>query len=313
MKKLDTRKLTSTAIFLSLALMLSIIENMLPPIVPFLPQAKIGIANIVILTSILLLGKWQALVIVIMRALINAIFSGNPVAFIYSFTAGVISYGVMVGLVRTRVLSLVAISCLSAMVHNFVQVCVAAVMTETSAVFVYLPYLAVIGGTAGAFIGLACHYIIKKYPLNTLSDSFKGGDVNNAERADEPSTNQGDSVDSDNVIALNDAGETESSATYEVDAVSDAVVADANQSNSLDSDNGAEPSAVEKKGSNASDVDTATSASVDCTTEGNNSDNSCDSIASDVVNVIPSNSEEDTATSEMGAESCDNGKIDNAK
>ena len=186
MKRLDTKKMTSTAIFLSLALMLSIIENALPPLVPFLPQAKIGIANIVILTSILLLGKWQGLVIVMLRALVNAIFSGNPVGFLYSFTAGVVSYGVMVLLVRTRVLSLMAISCVSAMVHNLIQVCVASAMTGSTAVFVYLPYLAVIGGIVGALIGLVCHYIVKKYPLNTLTTEYDC-DTRDTDRSDETS------------------------------------------------------------------------------------------------------------------------------
>ena len=177
---MDTKKVTSTAIFLSLALMLSIIENLLPPLVPFLPQAKVGIANIVILTSILLLGRGQAFAIVVLRALINAIFSGNPVAFIYSFTAGVLSYGLMVLLVRSRVFSLVAISTVSAMFHNLIQVCVAAAMTESGIVFVYLPYLATVGGICGAVIGLICYFIIKKYPLNTLSDSMNGN-IENAE------------------------------------------------------------------------------------------------------------------------------------
>ena len=171
MRKIDTKKVTSTAIFLSLALMLSIVENLLPPLVPILPQAKIGIANIVILTSILLLGKWQALVIVIMRAFINAIFSGNPVAFLYSCSAGLVSYAVMVLLIKTRVLSLIAISSISAMVHNLIQVSVAALMTGSTAVFVYLPYLATIGGIAGAFIGLVSHYIVVKYPLSTLTSN----------------------------------------------------------------------------------------------------------------------------------------------
>lgn len=182
MRKTDTKKITSTAIFLSLAIMLSIVENALPPLVPFLPQAKIGIANIVILTSMLLLGNKQAYVIVIMRALINSIYQGNPVAFIYSFIAGTVSFIVMVLLIRSKVFSLIAVSAISAMTHNLMQVCVAAVMLSGTAVFAYLPYLIVVGGLAGGLTGLISYFVILKYPLNTLSSFY---DENNDKESNE--------------------------------------------------------------------------------------------------------------------------------
>ncbi len=179
--KNNSVKLTTTAIFLALAILLSIVENSLPPLIPFMPYAKVGIANIVILTSILLLGKGEAYLIVVMRCVINAIYQGNISAFAFSFTAGTVSYIVSVALLSLKAFSLVGISSISGITHNFVQVAVASLFTGSAAVFAYLPYLTLIGGAVGAFIGAISHYIIKKYPIETLNGSADAKKKNNAD------------------------------------------------------------------------------------------------------------------------------------
>lgn len=181
--KRRTLRLTTTAIFLALAILLSIVENSLPPLIPFMPYAKVGIANIVILTSILLLGKGEAYIIVVMRCAINAIYQGNIMAFAFSFSAGTVSYFVMVALISLKVFSLVGVSSISAITHNFIQVVVASFVTGSTAVFAYLPYLVIIGGIVGAFIGLISYYIVKKYPIETLvkTDDKKMNEKNDGE------------------------------------------------------------------------------------------------------------------------------------
>ena len=151
--KNNSVKLTTTAIFLALAILLSIVENSLPPLIPFMPYAKVGIANIVILTSILLLGKGEAYLIVVMRCVINAIYQGNISAFAFSFTAGTVSYIVSVALLSLKAFSLVGISSISAITHNFVQVAVGAISL----------------------------YIIKMYPIETLNGSADANKKNNAD------------------------------------------------------------------------------------------------------------------------------------
>ena len=62
-----------------------------------------------------------------------------------------------------------------------VQVAVASLFTGSAAVFAYLPYLTLIGGAVGAFIGAISHYIIKKYPIETLNGSADAKKKNNAD------------------------------------------------------------------------------------------------------------------------------------
>lgn len=125
-------------------------------------------------TAIFLLGKGEAYIMVIMRCAINAIYQGNIMAFAFSFSAGTVSYLVMVALISLKVFSLVGVSSVSAITHNFIQVVVASFITGSTAVFAYLPYLIVIGGIVGAFIGLISYYIVKKYPVGTLIGQDNG-------------------------------------------------------------------------------------------------------------------------------------------
>ena len=53
-----SRRLALSGLFLALALIVSLIENLIPPIVPALPYAKLGLGNVVLLACFLLVGVW---------------------------------------------------------------------------------------------------------------------------------------------------------------------------------------------------------------------------------------------------------------
>lgn len=158
-------RLAMLAIFSAMALILALFEYLLPPIVPVLPFAKVGISHIIIL-AVLIIMRWNdALIVFTIRSVFLAIFTGNPSMLLYSIPAGLISLVIMMTLLKTRKFSIPAISMASGSIHNLVQIIVAAAITGSFAVFAYLPYLMVFGAIAGLVTGMVCYLLIKKLPV----------------------------------------------------------------------------------------------------------------------------------------------------
>ena len=63
--KFNAKKVAIAGLFLALALIVSLIESYLPPIIPVLPYAKIGLGNVVLLACFLCLGVWEGYVVLV--------------------------------------------------------------------------------------------------------------------------------------------------------------------------------------------------------------------------------------------------------
>ena len=76
--KLTTRQLTLCAVLTAMALALSYLENFFPLSLAIpIPGIKLGLANIVTLFALYALGPGQALLILLARCLLGAVFAGN--------------------------------------------------------------------------------------------------------------------------------------------------------------------------------------------------------------------------------------------
>ena len=99
--KLTTRQLTLCAVLTAMALALSYLENFFPLSLAIpIPGIKLGLANIVTLFALYALGPGQALLILLARCLLGAVFAGNMNALIFSLLGGVTAMGVMIALSR---------------------------------------------------------------------------------------------------------------------------------------------------------------------------------------------------------------------
>ncbi|MGI6700992.1 MAG: Gx transporter family protein [Christensenellales bacterium] len=161
---INARRAAFTGVFTAVALIISLFEYLLPPIVPVLPYARAGISNIIILGAIFLIGVKEAYLIIIIKSVLTAVFMGNPQMILYSLPSGLISLTLMCLLIKTSKFSLTAISMSGGAVHNLVQLGVAAAITQSFAVFVYTPYLTGFGAVAGVATGIAGYMLIKKFP-----------------------------------------------------------------------------------------------------------------------------------------------------
>ncbi|MCC8169591.1 MAG: Gx transporter family protein [Oscillospiraceae bacterium] len=159
---MKTRKLTLCAMFLAAALIVFVIESQLPPLAP-IPGIKLGLANVIILMAIFVIGRKEALLINILRIVIGSIFAGNVMGFMYSLAGGLVSFAFMsiVSLFLGKD-KLWVISILGAIGHNIGQILVAWYVTELSYIFWYLPVLMISGIITGLFTGITAQLTLKR-------------------------------------------------------------------------------------------------------------------------------------------------------
>lgn len=151
----DARRITYIALFIAIATVLNIVEKAI--VIPgALPGIKLGLANIMTLLSIMMLGGKDAVLIVAIRCVLGAMIAGNPVSFLFSITGGLLSILVMALLwhfFKERV-SIIIVSMIGAVFHNIGQLLVAAVLVNSYYVYSILPVLMVSALATGYIIGL---------------------------------------------------------------------------------------------------------------------------------------------------------------
>lgn len=156
-----TKKLALMAVLAAIALTIFMLEAQLPAPVP-IPGVKLGLANIVTLTAMLILGRREAGAILAARIVMGAVFAGNPSAMLYSAAGGVLAYAAMcllVGVVPEK--RLWAVSAVSAVAHNMGQLLACVLVVKTPGVFIYAPALIVSGVITGVFTGFGAMYLVR--------------------------------------------------------------------------------------------------------------------------------------------------------
>jgi heptaprenyl diphosphate synthase len=156
-----TRKLALMAVLTAIALTIFMIENQLPSIVP-IPGVKLGLANIITLTAMVLLGRKEAGAVLLVRIIMGAMFAGSPATLLYSGAGGLLAYVVMcitIGLFSEKQMWIV--SALAGIAHNAGQLIACMLVVKTPGVFAYAPILAVSGIITGCFTGFAAMYLVQ--------------------------------------------------------------------------------------------------------------------------------------------------------
>ena len=140
--KLTTRELTLCAVLTAMALALSYLESFFPLSLAIpIPGIKLGLANIVTLFALYALGPGQALMILLARCLLGAVFAGNMSALIFSVLGGVTAMVVMILLSHCGRLSIYGVSVGGAAAHSCGQVAAAVLTLGNTAPIYYLPVL----------------------------------------------------------------------------------------------------------------------------------------------------------------------------
>ena len=147
------------ALLTAISLVIWVIEAQIPPPVP-VPGIKLGLASVVTLTAMTVLGRKEALGVLIARVLLSAVFAGSASALLFSLTGGLLSWAVMALTVKLFDRKLLwVVSVFGAIGHNAGQLLAAMAVTKTAALIAYGPILLCAAIITGAFTGAAAMYL----------------------------------------------------------------------------------------------------------------------------------------------------------
>ncbi|MFD1177377.1 Gx transporter family protein [Paenibacillus puldeungensis] len=161
------------AIFAAVAVVLSLIESIIP-INMSVPGAKLGLANIMVLTCLYFLRARDAFMMVVLKTLLTAFIFGTFSSFLFSFMGALFSFVAMwfLLLIGRKRLSMIGISIIGGIAHNIGQLTAAALYFNTSKIFYYLPMLLIMGVLTGIAVGIAVRYLIPSLSKLSLFDGF---------------------------------------------------------------------------------------------------------------------------------------------
>ena len=157
---MKAKKVILISLFVSVALIVSLLEYYIP--IP-IPNVRLGLSNIIIINSILLFGFKETFFISFLKAILLVIILGNPISFIYNFSAGFTSIVTMYILNKfcSKYLSLIGISVLGSVSHVMVHILVSMVLLNTRTLINFIPFLGIIGVFTGILVGIISNYMYK--------------------------------------------------------------------------------------------------------------------------------------------------------
>ena len=158
------KRLALLGILASLAIVLSYLEALIPPLVA-IPGVKIGLANIAVMLALYKLGMKEAAIISVVRNIVIFLLFGGFIALLYSLAGAILSLAVMYLLKRFTPLSEIGVSVAGGVSHNLAQITVAIFTFSTPSLVLYLPVLLISGTLAGIVIGLCSGIVINKLTI----------------------------------------------------------------------------------------------------------------------------------------------------
>ena len=158
---MKTRKITTLGLSVALALILSYVESLLPPLVA-VPGVKAGLPNIVILFLLWRYGWKEAAAVSGIRLLLTAALFTGFAAFFYGLSGAVLSLAGSALLKKSGRFSPLGVSAAGGVLHNLGQIALAALVLDSGYIFAYLPVLLLSGTVAGALVGLLAGILIRR-------------------------------------------------------------------------------------------------------------------------------------------------------
>ena len=159
---MNNKTISKIAVFSAIAIIFGYIESLFPLPLPVY-GAKVGISNIVILTSLYILTTPVSWGIMLIKTFVSSLLFSSFSAFLYSVSGGIFSILTMSILKKTKKFSIVGISIAGGVSHNIGQLIVAAIFLKNINIFYYLPFLIIIGTISGGVIGIISQIIIKRF------------------------------------------------------------------------------------------------------------------------------------------------------
>lgn len=160
MKK--TRRMVLLGLLTAIALTIFMLEAQLPAPIP-VPGVKLGLANIVTVFTVFLLGPREGVLVLAARVFLGAVFAGNFSTILYSAAGGALAIAVTIGLKKIlKENQLWVAGCAGAVAHSVGQMAVAVWVSGTLGLLAYLPILIAVSIVTGLFTGLCAQFLLNR-------------------------------------------------------------------------------------------------------------------------------------------------------
>lgn len=166
MKKFTAKRVAVLGVLLAAASIVFIVESLVPPLLPFAPYVKIGLANCFVLFVIIYFGFAEGVIFLAVKNAISALWSFSSFVFVFNVAGSFAAFLVMALLYRVAFpkVSLVAVSIAGAVCSNIARTCLASLLMETPSLYVQLPFVCAFSVLAGILVGVLTVLSIKHLP-----------------------------------------------------------------------------------------------------------------------------------------------------
>ena len=159
---MKTRRIVLLGLLTAIALTIFMLEAQIPAPIP-VPGVKLGLANIVTVFTVFLLGPREGVLVLTARIFLGAVFAGNFSTILYSAAGGALAIAVTIGLKRVlKENQLWVAGCAGAVAHSIGQMAVAVWVSGTLGLLAYLPILIAVSIVTGLFTGLCAQFLLNR-------------------------------------------------------------------------------------------------------------------------------------------------------
>ena len=156
------KTLTRMGLLSAVALIMFMVEAQIPLPMPA-PGIKLGLANIVTVFAVWIMGPWQAVGIVGVRVFLGAVFSGNFGTIFYSAAGGALAIVATIGLKKILKQNQIWVAgSLGAAAHSIGQMAAAMAISATPGLAAYLPVMIACGMVTGLFTGFCAQLLVNR-------------------------------------------------------------------------------------------------------------------------------------------------------
>lgn len=156
------RRVAFLGLFIALAMILSYVESLIPPLVA-IQGVKIGLPNLVIMFMLYRIGSREAITVSLIRVVLVSLLFSSAMSMAYGLAGAALSLTGMMLLRKTNLFSCITVSVVGGVLHNIGQIAVAILITGTKQLVLYLPVLLISGVVAGVAIGICAGLLIKRF------------------------------------------------------------------------------------------------------------------------------------------------------
>lgn len=150
----NTKRVALLGVMLALMIVASTLEHTIPtpPMLP--PNIKLGLANIIVMYVVIMIGKKEAIILAILKSLFILLIRSAAPAFM-SICGGLISIFTIIILLYmfNKNISYILLSVSGAIAHNIGQLFAASLLLSAN-FFIYLPVMIIFGVIMGSVTGI---------------------------------------------------------------------------------------------------------------------------------------------------------------